>query len=109
MVQRRDMSQVVTYSQGGGDPRWLGDIGHVSGLKYSSSYPGGRDKMSAVLQVPPTYRTDSMTPGRLVCIYRGSGIVWQGLLGEPQPDVDGWAISATGIGRLGKHICGAWK
>ena len=108
MVQRRDASQVVTYAQGAGDPRWLGEIGHVTGLKYSYSYPGGPDQMSCLLQVPPTYRTDAMNPGRLVSIFRGSGRIWTGLMNEPQPSTDGWTLSAVGSGSLGNNFCDIW-
>ena len=108
MVQRRDMSQVLTTAQNGSDPRWLGDIGHVAGLKYSSSYPGGPDQMSCILQVPPTYRTSAVNPGRWTYIYRGASIVWSGILNEPQPDVDGWTISAAGNGSYGNNFCDIW-
>jgi hypothetical protein len=105
MVQRRDMSQVVSYAQGGGDPRWLGEIGHVAGLKYSFAYPGGPDQMSCVLQIPPTQREVGMNPGRPVSIFRGSGQIWNGLMNEPQPAVDGWSLSAVGSGGLGNNFC----
>ncbi len=108
MVQRRDASQVVTYAQGGGDPRWLGEIGHVAGLKYSYSYPGGPDQMSCILQIPPTQREVGMNPGRLVSVYRGASLLWQGLMNEPQAAVDGWTLSATGTGSLGNNFCDIW-
>ena len=108
MVQRRDASQVLTLSPSGGDPHWLGEIGHVAGLTYAFSYPGGPDTMSCVLQVPPTLRTSAMNPGRIVRIYRGASLVWNGLMQEPQAAQDGWTISANGSGTFGNNFVDVW-
>jgi hypothetical protein len=64
--------------------------------------------MQCLLQVPPTYRTDSLNPGRPLSIYRGSGRIWHGLLNEPQPSTDGWTVTATGDGALGNNFCDIW-
>jgi hypothetical protein len=82
-------------------PRWFGTIGHVTGLKYSFTCPGGPAAATWTLQVPPYYRTDAMNPGRVVQIMRGGSCVWDGILDEPQPAADGWAISAHGAGTFG--------
>jgi len=86
------------------NPRWLGAIGHVKQLKYSSTCPGGPDAMSCTLQVPPTLRTDALNPGRIVQVYRGAACVWEGILDEPAPSTDGWAITAHGAGTYGTHF-----
>jgi hypothetical protein len=108
MVQRRDASQVLSIAQGGGDKRWLGEIGHVAGLQYSYSYPGGCDSMTCLLQVPPTLRTSAMNPGRIVQIYRGASMIWNGLMQEPQASQDGWTITASGSGAFGTNFCDVW-
>lgn len=100
-MMRRAASQIMTSHPDGSMPRWLGSIGHVSGLTYSYTCPGGADQMSCVLQVPPTFRTDAMDPGRLVRIFRGGSCVWFGILNEPTPDVPGWTITAHGAGTFG--------
>jgi hypothetical protein len=94
-------TQVVTFDVNGGNPRWLGAIGHVSQLVYSSSYPGGCDQMSCVLQQPPDFRSDCMDPGRIVQCYRGAQRIFDGKLDEPQPSASGWAITAHGSGVAG--------
>lgn len=104
MVQRRDASQVVSLAPSGDHPRWLGEIAHVAGLTYSSAYPGGCDKASWVLQKPPTYRDISMDPGRIIRIYRGASIVWQGQHDEPQPADTGWTMTAHGNGSMGTQF-----
>lgn len=83
------------------NPRWLGALGHVSGLSYSFSCPGGPKDMSCLLQVPPNFRTDAMDPGRVVQIWRGASIVWEGKLNEPSPGPSGWTITAHGAGTYG--------
>jgi len=102
------MAQVLSTAINGTDRHWLGEIGHVAGLKYSSAYPGGCDSMSCLLQVPPTFRTTALNPGRWVYVYRGAGIVWQGVLGEPEPSADGWTIQAAGNGTYGNQFVDVW-
>jgi hypothetical protein len=89
-------------------PRWLGTIGHVSGLKYSFSCPGGPDAMSCLLRLPPDYRTDALNPGRVVQVWRGANCVWEGKLDEPVPGTDGWQISAHGAGTYGTDFTAVW-
>jgi hypothetical protein len=92
---------VQTTRPDGSGPRWLGALGHVANLTYSYSAPGGADQMSCTLQLPPSYRTDALDPGRRVNIIRGGGVVWSGKLNEPVPAVDGWAVAGHGTGTEG--------
>ena len=92
--------QVISLSRPT-DARWLGAIGHVTGLTYSYVCPGGPDAMTCTLQIPPTYRTDAMNPGRVVQIMRGGGCVWDGILDEAVPSADGWTVTAHGAGNAG--------
>ena len=102
-LQRRDMSQVVTYTPSMTRPRWLGQIGHVNALKYSWALPGGADQLSCTLLVEANTRTDAMDPGRIVQVYRGGGVIWEGILNEPAQTSSGWSISAVGAGNYGTN------
>lgn len=103
---------MVTLAPDGSAPRWLGTLGHVTGLKYSFTCPGGCDQMSATLQVPARFRTDALNPGRIVQVIRGASVVWDGKLDEPLPSADGWSITAHGSGTFGADFMatysGAW-
>lgn len=100
---RTDMSQVVTYTPAMTNPRWLGAIGHVEALTYSWVLPGGPDQMSCNLMVEATYRTEAVNPGRIVQIYRGGAIIWEGILQEPAPTTAGWTVTAVGAGNYGTN------
>jgi hypothetical protein len=108
-MERRAASQVLTFRPDGTDRQWLGSIGHVSALTYSSSCPGGDDQMSAILQVPPSFRTAAMDPGRRIEIWRGASRVWQGKLNEPVPDVGGWQIAGHGLGTEGTDMAAFYQ
>lgn len=94
-------SQVLTMTPGGGDPRWLGALGHCTGLAYGSICPGGDDQMQVTLEQPATYRAAALNPGRAVSVIRGAHQVWHGKLDEPVPTSSGWTITATGTGHAG--------
>lgn len=83
------------------NPRWLGSLGHVSGLNYSFAMPGGPDSMTCLLRLPPQLRTDALDPGRTVQVWRGASCVWEGKLDEPSPATEGWTITAHGAGTYG--------
>ena len=89
------------------NPRYLGQIGHVSALNYTYSIPGGPDQLTCLLQVEPNYRTDALNPGRVVTAHRGSSCIWEGELTEPVPAATGWTITANGAGTYGTNF-GAW-
>ncbi len=90
-------------------PRWLGSLGHVTGLKYAYTCPGGPSALSCTLQVPPDFRTDALDPGRVVQVFRGGGCVWDGILDEPQPAAAGWTITAHGAGAFGTDFAAVWN
>jgi hypothetical protein len=108
-MQRRDLSQVVTYGQGWTDPRYLGHYGHVSGLKYSFTWPGGCKTASWLFQTPALERVTAMNPSRLVKIFRGGGPVWTGQIDEPSADVPGWTMTAHGNSSFGAQFCDVWN
>ena len=82
--------------------RYLGSLGHVSGLVTSWTVPGGCETMSCFLACDPRSRTDALDPGRKVEVIRGGEAVWNGKLAEPQQQQDaGWSIQANGSGTYG--------
>lgn len=89
------------------NPRYLGRIGHVSGISYTYSLPGGPDQLTCTLAVEPNFRTDALNPGRIITAHRGSSCIWEGQLTEPQPQATGWQITANGVGTYGTNF-GAW-
>jgi hypothetical protein len=101
---RTDASQLVSWAPGMTNPRWLGRIGHVANLKYSFTCPGGASALTALLQVEADFRTDALNPGRIVQVFRGSAVVWEGKMDEATPSADGWTISAHGAGSYGNDF-----
>jgi hypothetical protein len=90
-------------------PKWLGQIGHVAGLDYTYSVPGGPDQLTCVLQIEPNYRTDALNPGRIVTAHRGGSCVWEGVLTEPVPSPTGWTLTANGCGTYGTNFAAWWE
>jgi hypothetical protein len=105
MTYRRDASQVVSYAAAGGDPRHLGQYGHLGSLVYSYALPGGPDQLTATL-IPagaggPVPRFTALDPGRVIGVWRGGSKVWEGVLDDPAPTSGGWTLSAHGAGTYG--------
>lgn len=97
---RAGTSQVAITPPGSSQVFWLGNQAHVSGLKYSYSYPGGCKAMSCNLIVPARYRAQWMLVNSTIGIYRGGHRVWRGKLNEPSPGAGGWSIAGVGSGAL---------
>lgn len=85
-------------------PRWLGAIGHVTGMTRSYTCPGGPDTLSLLLRMPPEYRTDALNPGRVIQVWRGASCIWEGKLAEPSAAAEGWTVTATGSGAYGSDF-----
>jgi hypothetical protein len=83
---------------------WFGQLGHVNGVSYNWTKPGGPTQLSWKLLRPPTYRHAAMNPGRTVQAFRGGSCIWEGILMEPQPDSTGWTFSANGAGTYGSNF-----
>jgi hypothetical protein len=90
-------------------PRWLGSIGHVSGMTRSYTCPGGPDTLQLTLRLPPDLRTDALNPGRVLQVWRGGSCVWEGKLNEPAPAGDGWTVTARGAGHYGDDFAAIWN
>lgn len=102
-------TQIVTLAPDGTSPRWLGALGHVRGVNYGFTLPGGPDQLACVLEVPANYRTDALNPGRICQAYRGGQVIWDGKLLEPAPAADGWAVTAIGAGNAGADFVDIWS
>lgn len=100
-------SQVAVYA--GGQVHWLGTLGHVTGLTYSFTYPGGPDKATCLLEVPAAFRSRVLELGSVVKIYRGGHQIWAGTLDEPVPTTAGWQITAVGAGNLGADYLASYS
>lgn len=98
-------SQICSYAGSNfSDPHWLGQYGHVMNLQYSTNVPGGAQSAQWTLEVEPTYRVAAMSPGRIIRIFRGGSVVWDGILDEPQPASSGWTMTAVGSGAQGSNV-----
>lgn len=95
-------SQVATCAPDGvSDLRYLGALGHVGGLTYGYMVPGGCDNLTCTLMQPPLQRYTALNPGRVVRVYRGMSVVWEGKLNEPVESSNGWQLQAYGSGHYG--------
>lgn len=90
------------------NPKWIGRDGHVQGLRYSFSVPGGPTQASFILAVPPDYRTDALNPGRVIQGFRGGSCIWEGILTEPQPAATGWTVTVNGAGTYGSQFAAVY-
>ena len=108
-VFEHNSPQVCTYAPGMTDPRWLGAIGNMSGLNYSSTLPGGCAAMAMNLLCPPELRTPATNPGRIVRVYRGGSVVWRGIMQEPAPSTSGYSLTAIGNGSEGDNYMAVYS
>ena len=107
-LERPGASQVLTMAPDFTHPRYLGSLGHVTGLSYSYACPGGCDQMAATLQISALSFPDALAPGRWVYIIRGASVIWTGKLDEPQPSASGWNITAHGSGTFGADFAAVY-
>jgi hypothetical protein len=102
---------VVTLAPDGvSDRRWLGSVGHLTGITWGSTMPGGDDQFAATLQVPRLHREPALAPGRIVQVFAG-GLVYEGRLDRPSPSQagDGWSLTAHGSGTYGDDYRAIWS
>lgn len=103
-----DTALVATRAPDGTQFTPLGTLGHVAGLVWSDTMPGGPDSLTCTLQVPASYRHPAWDPGRITEVYRGGSKIWEGILGEPAPGDGGWTLTATGAGNYGDRYLSIW-
>jgi hypothetical protein len=100
----------VQVTPAGASPAWLSLMGHVTGLKYSYSYPGGDDKASCVFEAPAALRSRILELGATVRIFRGGHSLWSGRLDEPVPlSPYGWQLTAVGVGNQPADYAATWS
>ena len=94
-------TQVATLNPDGTGVAWLGRIGHVSGLSWTDTVPGGNEQLQCTLQADPRYRSTALDPGRLIRAYKGGSVQFEGILDEPTPGDAGWQLTGAGAGTWG--------
>lgn len=108
-------SSVVTWqppaSPGGAltQPRWLGAFGNVGSLVYSYNVNGGPNQATFTLFKEPNWRSDAISPGRIVQIVRGGTVIWDGVLQEPVPTASGINLTATGLGNTPQNYLAVYS
>jgi hypothetical protein len=105
----RGQTQIVTYAPDGTQPRWLSQYGSYDGVQLGWSTPGGCATLACTFRRPPRWRNDALNPGRLVRACRGGSFVWKGILDEPVPAADGWAVTATGAAAAAQDYLGIYS
>lgn len=102
-------SRALIYTEvpaGGSDRQWLDRItpgpAVVTGIKWSTQYPGGDISFSAALNAQPNLVHHGLTAGRRVTILGGCAVRWQGVLDEPRRG-NPWQLSGTGLAALAKQ------
>jgi hypothetical protein len=95
-------SQVAVYP--GGRAFWLGTLGPVTGLAYSSIYPGGPDQATCIVQRPPDWWSQALQVNSTAKIFRGGHQIWSGILTKPTPGSGGLAITLAGDGNRGSDF-----
>jgi hypothetical protein len=103
------LTSVVSLRPDMTQPRWLGTLGHCTPPVYSDTLPGGSNALTCTLEQEPTYRSDALSPGRLIYAYRGGSRVWTGTLVEPVYGQGGWSITANGAGNWGSNFAAIYS
>lgn len=106
-------TQVISISRDGSNRVPLGFLGHVSGLSYDFTCPGGPNQANFTLNRTARFRTGALDAGRIIHLIRGGTVVWDGDLDEPDATSGVIALSAHGSGTFGTDVMayysGAWS
>jgi hypothetical protein len=103
------MTRALVYTEdpyAGGD-RWFldrllpqsGIPTRVTGLHWTTSYPGGDVHFSANLTAPADLNHAGLHAGRRVYIQAGGAVRWSGFLDEPGRG-DPWSLTGTGLASM---------
>lgn len=96
--------EMVYTTRVDGTGRWyLGQLGHVGGLSYSDTLPGGSETAALSLERDPTQRHEAFAPGRRLVVMKGSA-QWEGTLTEPVAGDGAWSLTADGAGTWGNRF-----
>lgn len=94
---------VWTEDPGGGNRVYLNRLGQpaaLSGLQWSTTYPGGDNDWSATLSFEPTASHLGLRLGRKVVIARGGATRFQGRIDIAQRG-NPWQLSGQGLAQIG--------
>ena len=81
---------------------YLDQVGRVSGLSYSWSYPGGPMAADWTLDAPAGAQIPALRQGSTVAVYRGTSLAWAGRVATIDRGTP-WRIQADGVGSLAVH------
>jgi hypothetical protein len=87
----------------GGDLFWLDALGIVTGLRYSSVYPGGSYNATWQMLLDPRFDHRAVQPGRQVGLSCGASTIWGGNLDNPVRG-DVWQFTAIGAAAVAKRM-----
>jgi hypothetical protein len=87
----------------------LGQIGPISGLSWADTMPGGPDTLACTVQVSPDLvQPQALDAGRIVEVWRGGIVQYEGVLDQPTSANGFWQISAKGAGTYGDQYRDIW-
>lgn len=106
----RSESTVTSKFQDGTDFRPLGQIAPVSDLGWSDTMPGGPDGMKCTVRVSPELvQPQALDAGRIVEVWRGGMVQWEGVLDQPSAADGVWSVTAKGAGTYGDAYRDIWS
>lgn len=98
------MAEVVAFGPTG-IRYWLSDIGDVSDLQWSTTWPGGCAEASWSMDLSPDAAHPALRNGAKVQILDGTVPVWTGRLSEPAHG-EPWTLNAKGPASLASnYLC----
>lgn len=87
----------ATPDSAGSDRIYLSQLGPVTGLRYSSAFPGGAKSLSCTLAVDPAFTHRALAPGRDCGVTVGACDEWMGTFnGAPLADDGTRQVTADG-------------
>jgi hypothetical protein len=108
-VYARSASTVTSKFQDGTDFRPLGQIAPISDMGWSDTMPGGPADFKCTVQISPgLVQPQALDAGRIVEVWRGGIVQWEGVLDQPTPTDAGWSVTAKGAGTYGDDYRDIW-
>lgn len=84
----------------GGERLYLDTLGVISGLKWSTTFPGGCTTLECNLHLPPEFSHVALMAGRRLAVQIGVDPIWAGKLLAPERGSP-WKIRGIGIASMG--------
>ena len=89
-MYERSASTVTSKTQAGTDLTPLGQLGTVGGLGWSDTMPGGPTSMQCTVQPwGGLTQPKALDPGRIIEIWRGGIVQFEGVLDMPKVNANG--------------------